>query len=228
MRYGDDYGAAWDAEAGLHAMTAILNRGDGTETPEAEFKAAGKRDAQILLPYLPEGGSALDYGCGIGRLLRAVSTERPEAELVGLDVSEEMLRQLPGYCEDTSRITTHLVSGTGLFDMGEARFDMGEARFDLIWSWLVLQHMETYDVFRFLVSCHRSLKPRGCLVATFPRVDSPEYGRIYWNELRSTASGAGRMRLYTPDHVTFMLNEAGLAVQFLGRGSNLVVRGVKA
>ena len=99
---------------------------------------------------------------------------------------------------------------------------------DLGWSWLCLQHMEPYDAYRTLTEAYRVIKPGGTFIATFPRLDSPAYSGTY-RQVLDTNEGlvARRMRLYTPDHVTFMFNDAGFAVTFLDRGENLVARGIK-
>lgn len=228
MSYEDDYGhawdaAAWDAAARNHAMTAILDAGDGTLTSEEHFRAAGRQDAErYLLSLIGEAGVCVDYGCGIGRLLLPVREDRPLVHLMGLDVSQEMLEQLHGYCGEDAGIEVRAVLGDGSMP------ELAGSSVDVMWSWLCLQHMEPYDAYRVLTEAARVLKPGGSFVATFPRLDSPAYGSVYRQVVaQGTGRGAGRMRLYLPDHVTYMFNDAGLAVLFLDRGENLVVRGVK-
>ena len=41
------------------------------------------------------GKRVLDVGCGKGRFARALLEQEPEAELWGLDISDEMLRLVP-------------------------------------------------------------------------------------------------------------------------------------
>src|SRR5437867_8987741 len=47
----------------------------------------------LLNPLLQHGATVLDLGCGTGRFLAYLARLRPDLHLVGLDFSEEMLRQ---------------------------------------------------------------------------------------------------------------------------------------
>ena len=222
-RYSNDY-KEWDAISKVDAKTGILNLGNGHITTETEFAEAGRADAeQYILPYVPNQGTVMDYGCGIGRMTRAVAEAKPELSLVGLDVSAGMLKQLKKYCgESANRIRTVKVPGDGRMPGVE------DSSVDLGWSWLCLQHMEPYDAYRTLTEAYRVIKPGGSFIATFPRLDSPAYGATYRQVLNNNEGlVARRMRLYTPDHATFMFNDSGFAVTFLDRGENLVARGIK-
>jgi tRNA (cmo5U34)-methyltransferase len=48
-------------------------------------------NALAISRLLPEGGTLLDLGCGSGRLLARLAHGRPDARIVGLDLSEPML-----------------------------------------------------------------------------------------------------------------------------------------
>jgi SAM-dependent methyltransferase len=61
--------------------------------------------ARAISRLLPEGGTLLDLGCGSGRLLARLAKGRPDAQLIGLDLSEPML--------DSARQT---LEGEGLAD----------------------------------------------------------------------------------------------------------------
>ncbi|HEX2086391.1 MAG TPA: class I SAM-dependent methyltransferase [Solirubrobacteraceae bacterium] len=47
--------------------------------------------ARGISRLLPEGGTLLDLGCGSGRLLARLARGRPDARIIGLDLSEPML-----------------------------------------------------------------------------------------------------------------------------------------
>ena len=49
-------------------------------------------NAVAISELLPERGTLLDLGCGSGRLLARLALGRPNAQLVGLDLSEPMLQ----------------------------------------------------------------------------------------------------------------------------------------
>lgn len=101
-------------------------------TPEilAEFWQAGRNDVQwiwgelsrLFGPRSPQ--RALDFGCGVGRLTRAIA--EIAAEAVGVDLSPEMIR------EGSLNAPQNLKLGT----------DLGEERgFDWINSYIVFQHI---------------------------------------------------------------------------------------
>ena len=50
-------------------------------------------NVMLLNPLLDRGATVLDLGCGTGRFLAYLARLRPDLHLVGLDFSEEMVRQ---------------------------------------------------------------------------------------------------------------------------------------
>jgi tRNA (cmo5U34)-methyltransferase len=48
-------------------------------------------NALAISRLLPEGGTLIDLGCGSGRLLARLAHGRPDARIIGLDLSEPML-----------------------------------------------------------------------------------------------------------------------------------------
>jgi SAM-dependent methyltransferase len=86
-----------------------LARGERPRVPEpmvmdepvgvAEYDATGEVvqvpvhqfNALAISRLLPEGGTLVDLGCGSGRLLARLARGRPDARLIGLDLSEPML-----------------------------------------------------------------------------------------------------------------------------------------
>ena len=103
-----------------------------------EFLATGEEEVRQLLRRVerlgrPQGHArALDFGCGVGRLTRALSTRFDEC--VGVDVSAEMLRRAREFNADRSNcVFVHNVSP----DL--SRFE--DESFDLVYSSKVLQHL---------------------------------------------------------------------------------------
>jgi SAM-dependent methyltransferase len=86
-----------------------LTRGTSPRIPEpmvmdeptgaAEYDAAGEvlqsgihqLNSMGVSRILPEGGTVVDLGCGSGRLLVRLAKGRPDARVIGLDLSEPML-----------------------------------------------------------------------------------------------------------------------------------------
>ena len=62
------------------------------------------------------GRRVLDVGCGKGRFARVLLEEQPEAEIWGLDISEEMLRYVPQGIRTRAGSMTGLPFEDGFFD----------------------------------------------------------------------------------------------------------------
>lgn len=62
------------------------------------------------------GKRVLDVGCGKGRFARVFHEQEPAAELWGLDISEEMLRQVPEGIRTRAGSMTELPFADGFFD----------------------------------------------------------------------------------------------------------------
>ena len=98
----------WDDLALVDPFWAVLaaddKRGGGWEL--SEFLSTGEADVEQILATAAELGRptrherALDFGCGVGRLTRALARRFDEA--VGIDVSERMLEQARRLNADTS------------------------------------------------------------------------------------------------------------------------------
>jgi SAM-dependent methyltransferase len=125
------------AEDPLWAVLTDPARRGGRWTPE-EFLATGEEEIAAVLAEaevlgLPERhGSALDFGCGGGRLTRALSFRFDEA--VGVDISDEMVRVARRLNADRSNcvFVVNDAPDLGLFESG---------RFDFVYSTIVLQHV---------------------------------------------------------------------------------------
>ena len=125
------------------------------------FFASGEAEiAEVLriaetLGYPRQHERALDFGCGVGRLTRALSNSFEEA--VGLDISAEMIR-----------FARELNEGRSCrFEVND-RVDLGtfeSASFDFVYSSLVLQHMPRTDLIRsYIDEFLRVVRPGGLVV----------------------------------------------------------------
>ncbi|HVM67844.1 MAG TPA: class I SAM-dependent methyltransferase [Acidimicrobiales bacterium] len=190
------YGQLWDPPADSDAMALILNTTD-TE----EFERTGRADAERLRAFLPQDGTALDVGCGIGRVARYLAPHcatlwAVDASPRMLELARERLREVPNVrfarCVDT--------------DIP----DVPTASVDLVYALLVLQHLEREDAFLLLEELRRVLKPGGTLFVTFPNLLSDTYLSAFLEYARrgETANPA-RARMYTPQEVARILPAAG-------------------
>lgn len=130
----------WDELAEADALWAVLTdpgRKGGRWTVE-EFLAAGESEIAAALARAgglgrpARHGRALDFGCGAGRLTRALALRFEEA--VGVDVSEAMVRRARELHADlpNARFVVNAAADLALF---------AEGSFDLVYSSIVLQHL---------------------------------------------------------------------------------------
>jgi SAM-dependent methyltransferase len=130
----------WDEISELDALWAILS--DPTKRhgrwDVEEFFASGRRQIDAMLQTaerwdLPKRrGMALDFGCGVGRLTRALALHFDSA--TGVDISESMVSQARAMQSDSLTCAFEILDDNGLSAMPDRSFDC-------IYSSLVLQHI---------------------------------------------------------------------------------------
>lgn len=141
--------------------------------------------AQPLTPYLtrPETKTALEIGHGGGRLLAAAG--RCFQFVIGVDIHDEN-DKVHFALRDRGIRNAQLMKTEG------ARLPVGPAHVDCVYSFIVLQHVETYAVFeRYFEETYRVLKPGGVAVLYFAR-------RYRWSFDRSSRLLYGLDRLLEP------------------------------
>jgi len=144
----------WDAMARDDAMRYIT---DGTVADEEAFFRSGEALVAGVLAsvgYEPAPGeAALEIGCGLGRTVRALAARF--ARVVGVDVSEEMIRQARDLLADCPNV--ELVVGNGT-DLGFAE----DGAFAFCFSYIAFQHIpDRRIVAAYLREIARVLGPGG-------------------------------------------------------------------
>jgi SAM-dependent methyltransferase len=122
---------------------------------------------------LERGGPVLEYGCGNGRIL--IPTARMGVEVVGVDLSAEMLADLRARLRDEPPEVRALAT-VRRGDMRSARLGR---RFRLVYCpFNAFLHLYTRrDVERFLARVREHLAPRGELVFDVSMPDPPSLAR---------------------------------------------------
>ena len=152
----------WDALAKRDALWAILTDSQRADCgwDVGEFFAAGEIEMATVMGYLSEvgclpeaEGSALDFGCGVGRLTQAMA--RRFAASVGVDISEEMIRRA-----ETLNQYAHCTYLTSVAE----RMQFADESFAFVYSNIVLQHMPRRFAVGYLREFVRVLEPGGVLV----------------------------------------------------------------
>ena len=153
----------WEDLAHFDPFFAILSENEkkfGKWDPQ-EFFSRGQSEIDTLMAScgLVRGnnGRVLDFGCGVGRLSRALGCYF--GEVYGVDISEEMIRMARQYAASC----TFLVNQNDDLKLFQSDF------FDFIYCNIVLQHQRTQTIAKsYIREFVRVLKPRGTVVFQMP------------------------------------------------------------
>lgn len=157
----------WDEFGKIDPLWAILTTPDrkGGKWDPAEFFASGRPEiAQLMhraqalgLPARRE--IALDFGCGVGRLTQALCEwfER----CCGVDIAPSMIELARGY-------NAHGARCEYLLNAHDDLRVFCDDSFDLVYSSIVLQHMELHYSTSYIREFVRVLRPGGLVVFQIP------------------------------------------------------------
>lgn len=142
-RLRDDSNRSWEDLGKVDPYFAVLSeeqyrfdRIDNKATEE--FFQTGEDHVEKLLEIIEarfgpiECRSALDFGCGVGRLVLPLA--KRFSEVVGIDISPSMLNEARRHCAAKSVRNIELICSSN------AR-SVGGKRFDFVHSYIVLQHI---------------------------------------------------------------------------------------
>jgi SAM-dependent methyltransferase len=157
----------WEGYAVKDPLWAILTFPERKERrwEEDVFFETGRREIEELLVYagslgIPLGRQrALDFGCGVGRLTRALAAHFDQA--YGVDISAAMLQLARGY-------NAHLPNCTFIQNADPSLRALPAGGFDLIYSNLTLQHIPPRYSKRYLRGMAGRLRPGGLLIFQLP------------------------------------------------------------
>jgi SAM-dependent methyltransferase len=162
---------ALDARGRPVPPTWMLQAVVGNSDPEA-FAVSGDESARTFVRVLEDAGFAprnfervLDFGCGVGRVLRSMPDVTPAA-LFGCDAKQEFVDWCSG-----NLAFAHIVAN------GEnPPLPFPNDHFDLVYAVSVLTHLDEAHQDRWLEEWNRVLKPGGGIIATFKGGTGEQYG----------------------------------------------------
>jgi len=147
----------WDREAHIDERYATLAwGGDGTpEAVEPTMKAIIDNIFH-LTTRLDVFASALEIGCGPGRILHRVARLHPDTSFIGIDVSDEMMSL--GAKDRPANVIKLLCDGETFPNVGQV---------DLIYSVEVFQHLAADTKRAYLREIAHALTPKGVALVQY-------------------------------------------------------------
>lgn len=144
MKFRNDSDRDWDKLGATDPYWAVLTEDSfhkASLTPEniAQFFARGEQDITSVFAAIEKcitpvfrPARALDFGCGVGRLV--IPMARGSGEVVGVDVSDAMLAEARRNAERAGVTNAQFVKG-------DDTLSRVTGKFDFIHSYIVLQHI---------------------------------------------------------------------------------------
>lgn len=164
----DELQRNWDSLGSVDPLWAILAYPEQHQNKwdEEEFFTTGQKAVDEVMSLLERHGHrprqherALDFGCGAGRLTRALGSHFDHVD--GVDIAASMIELARKKNPSPDRVDFHLneTADLRLFE---------DATFDLLLSVIVLQHIPNEFKTAYLAEFVRVLRPGGVAVFTVP------------------------------------------------------------
>jgi len=157
----------WDRQAHADPMWAILTDPSkaGGRWDADEFFETGVREVSAFMEQAAAWGkpvargSALDFGCGIGRLSQALAGHFDR--VYGVDISPKMIELARTHNRKGARVEYVCNPESELKRFADGSIDM-------IYSWITLQHVRPRYARRYVTEFLRVLAPGGLLLFQYP------------------------------------------------------------
>jgi SAM-dependent methyltransferase len=158
----------WEGLAQADPLWAICTdpEKNSNQWTREEFFATGRKEIEAVLSYstridvcIDKTLPVLDFGCGVGRLTRALSAYFPEC--TGVDISPTMISMAQELNRDRPHCYFQLNEGARLNSLPDNHFGF-------IYTSLVLQHVAEPCSHEYIAELVRVLKPDGVLIFQVP------------------------------------------------------------
>lgn len=219
----DKYQEQWEKLGENDPYWAVLTDPSkkGNKWSKAEFFATGTKEIEDILTKIQtlglkvNFGTGLDFGCGVGRLSRALAGKFKQ--VIGVDISQTML-------QEAKTVNDGLENIKFLHNTAVDLSIIPDQSIDFLYSNIVLQHMPKDRQIVYLKEFCRILKPEGVIAVQTPaRTDLKTWrgwvlmlaGNRLLNILRKIKYGpSGVMEIHTVPKQTVidLLEESGMQV----------------
>ena len=167
----DRFQKQWENLGAFDPYWAVLTDPEkkGGKWQKDEFFESGRREIEQVMGNLrrmhlkPQFGTALDFGCGVGRLSRALSGHFKR--VIGVDISQSMLTEAQAQHKDFPNIEF----------LHNARSDLGSipsSTIHFVYSNIVLQHMPAKRQLSFIGEFCRILRSGGITIFQTPGMNN--------------------------------------------------------
>ena len=180
----------WEGLARRDAMWAILTNPEkaGNKWNKDDFFASGRNEIAVVFDQLKKSNalpidnqSALDFGCGVGRLTHALSDLFQK--VTGIDVSPTMIEKANNLNANPAKVSFKV--------NGNTTTNFKKASFSFIYTTIVLQHIPYPQQSEYVNEFCRLLKSGGVLVFQIPTKDIRNLSLI--QKLKSTVKVRERL-----------------------------------
>ena len=183
----------WNVESEEYFYTSAIKDG------ERVINALSLRDAK-------KTSIVLDFGCGIGRLLKYIQ-ENTGLVMIGVDISHPMIEMAKKECEGLNDVHLSVMLNSVIVPVESGLVDF-------VYSHIVLQHINKYKVFFILKEFSRVLKADGEGFIQLPNLikcmngyEKYAYDFVQFNDVQISA-----MNFWTKEEAELILDQAGLEV----------------
>jgi len=154
----------WEELGRLHPLASVMSNKNNWDIKEffltGESEIQGDMEHAMRLGYPKKRDTVLDFGCGVGRLTRALS--RYFTQCYGVDIAESMIVK--------AKELNELITGRTFIVNSEPHLRIfSDNSFDMIYSKIVLQHIPNTQIIKsYIAEFVRVLKTDGLLVFQLP------------------------------------------------------------
>lgn len=186
-------GKNWESLAKTDPMWAILSDPNkkGNKWDLNDFLATGEKEIGDLISYIEtslkikgDRLAALDFGCGMGRLSLALA--KYYEQVIGIDISETMInlanQVLDGHRNNLNGRVTYILNNSNAIPLEDNKCD-------LIYSNIVLQHMNSDNALFYITEFVRVLKKDGLAVFQAPSKCLSKGGNVFKSPIEGCDEG---------------------------------------